>query len=423
MRAEFIRSRLMEQTGGADHILQVYLDLGGDGGPLHARATYDAFECFVLARPAKAYQINTFSILRPALARELGEPRYDVTDPRALPADLRTERWETVCVALNRWSALGVGQQVTLATLLHKLGLWTALTGVAQPRQRPEHWRSTDEATLAALWCNARAKLSEPEADNSAAMVFQGIASNPQLPPSVRATAAVNFVVHLARRRADTAELTEWSSRAEAIRRGLPPAEHSSLQHSIFLRGLSFRPFVQGRVAEVRSMLDDAETAAREAVRDARVDPILAKENLHPLLETRAKEAEWSGRPDLAEERYRELTELDCDDAKTWVRLADFLRRRGHTAPARAAYLTAATLGAPFTAYALAQAARCSVDLHEPTRALAYAAAAARSDPRATTPLAMITDFDRPHPHSALRWVVPRLDELTTPTRHAGGPQ
>jgi tetratricopeptide (TPR) repeat protein len=416
MRAEFLRSTKLgyqgTRTSQHPHLLQVYLDLSVDSGPIHARAAYAAATRMVDGSPADRYQINTPSFLRAALANEIGDRRHDVRDPRELPAALRSDRFELLCRSVDGWAGLSTQRQVTVATVLNKLGLWDALGAVVKPAAGADECTTRDQAALLTFWANAEFKRGGAEGD-----VFAELSANRRLPVPVRIDAAINQIVHLVRIRAGAAEMQESSKTARALMDTLDDADRSPLRHSIYLRGLSFVPYLGGDAATAHAMLDEAEQSAETALDTPAVPRLLAEENLHPLLETRAKEAEWSGDLDLAEHRYRRLAGHDPYDAKTWVRLGDFLHRHGRAADARPAYLEAATLGAPFTAYALTQAARCSQSLRETPRAVAYLHAAARAEPGSVTPLVLLAEHARrPEYRQLLSWVPAQLDELHVTT-------
>ena len=417
MRTQFLRSDTLgdhgTRAGARPHLLQVYLDLTGGGGPIHARTTYAAGERLGCGPAADRYQINTPSFLRAALADEIGDRRHDVRDPRELPTSLRSERIEALCQAADDWAGLPAAGQVTVATMLNKLGFWDALGALTKPVADASQCRTAEQAALLTFWANAEFKRGVTQVT-----VFADLAGNTRLPAPVRIDAAINQIVHLARVRDGATAMAGWARQARTLMDTLDPADRSPLRHSIHLRGLSFVPFLHRDVATTTAMLEEAEQAAREALRTPAVPSLLAEENLHPLLETRAKEAEWAGDLDLAEHRFRQLAAHDPYDAKTWVRLGDFLRRRERHAAARPAYLEAATLGAPYTAYALTQAARCCLALGDTPQAVAHLHAAARAEPTALTPLLLLAEIAaQPAFRRLLSWVPAALEHLRTPKR------
>ena len=65
-----------------------------------------------------------------------------------------------------------------------------------------------------------------------------------------------------------------------------------------------------------------AERHARGLQPRTEAQELLYLENLHPVLESRTKEALWLGDLELALERARAVVELDRYDSKTWVEWA-----------------------------------------------------------------------------------------------------
>ena len=73
---------------------------------------------------------------------------------------------------------------------------------------------------------------------------------------------------------------------------------------------------------------------------------------LHPVLESRTKEALWIGDLDLALSRALQVIDLDPYDLKAWLELGQVRLKRSETAQAAEAYATAAVLGPPASAVA-----------------------------------------------------------------------
>jgi Tfp pilus assembly protein PilF len=147
-------------------------------------------------------------------------------------------------------------------------------------------------------------------------------------------------------------------------------------------------------------------------------DHLLALENMHPVLETQARAARAAGELETAERYYRALVAHDPQDAKTHVRFGDYLLSVGSPEQARRHFQEAAVLGAPYTAYAHTQGARCSLRLGDDEQGIASLVQAARSDPYAITPLLLLRDLLPGTTVAALRpWVEERLRTLSNALR------
>ena len=86
---------------------------------------------------------------------------------------------------------------------------------------------------------------------------------------------------------------------------------------------------------------------------------LLCLENMHPVLESRTKEAIWLGDYDLALKRAQTVAELDPYDSKTWVELGEIRIKRSEWALAAEAYVVAAMLGPPASAIGRHMAGVC----------------------------------------------------------------
>lgn len=419
MRAEFLRAPVTRSRWHSRdlHLLRAYLDLTSDAGPLHARSVADLGRRLVAGEQAPTYQINTPSTLRASLAAA-GWGKVACGDPREVPPDERSPRWEHLCAMLDRWPASPTGERIAVAATLSKLGFWAAVGRLVPPDLTPE--RSPHDARLAILRCNADFKLSGPTPATHAAArkTFTAVATSQALPVATRLTAAVNLIVDHAKSDRSMTEMNRWKDVADGLV-AAAPGEVRPVLLSYYWRGVSFLPFFGGDHPSVRRMLDEAEDSSLAAVEQAGPDEVLlARENRHPLLETRGRAAAAAGEFDEAEHYYRALVQLDPEDPKVHVRLADYLLRRERTAEARESYQDAAALGLPYTSYAHTQAARCSLRLGDQERALAALGEAIAADPAAITPLVLLRDALSDGPLQRLRpWADRQIQTLVEPLK------
>ena len=89
-------------------LLRTYLDLGPvTSGPLHVRRVEECWHSFSdLTSPVFSPQRAFAPAFRSELIDESGRPEYAVSDPRELPHEFRTPRWQDVCDALDQWATL-----------------------------------------------------------------------------------------------------------------------------------------------------------------------------------------------------------------------------------------------------------------------------------------------------------------------------
>ena len=133
-------------------------------------------------------------------------------------------------------------------------------------------------------------------------------------------------------------------------------------------------------------MMDLAEHYARAMVPADPAQELLYLENLHPVMESRTKEALWLGNLDLALTRAVRVIDVDPYDSRAWLELGQVRLRRKEHALAAEAYVVAATLGPPASAIARHMAGLCFRDLAQPLLAAFFFKDAVELDPRAISP-------------------------------------
>jgi tetratricopeptide (TPR) repeat protein len=329
-------------------LLRPYLDLHRGDGPIHAQVVSSLADLLgAAAVPTLPFQGNTSTRLRPSLLLESRLKAYDVIDPRQLPPELRSPGWQLMCDQIDGWASLPATGKLSLVRLLARLGLFTPVLALLD---HPAGLRSCDGASLMELLMerdNARFKLQGAPVAAEAERNLVWIARNARC-ERLRLRAAVNLVVHHGKLTQNLTALRSW---AQAVRNHLQDlsADHDAaglILLSAGHRGVAFLPFLAGDRAGLTAALDRAEEAARAALTDPGDLRLHAKENLHALLETRAKSALWSGDDDKALAVAHELAALDPYDGKVHEQLGQVLERF-QPDQALAAYRTAVLLGAP----------------------------------------------------------------------------
>lgn len=375
----------------ASWLLRPYIDLGGFAeGPLYARGIEEYWRAFDDPGVAFFALQRTLPLgFRIELIEETARPEYAVSDPRQLPAALRTERWQSVCDGLERWRALSVDARTRLAVLLHSLCLYDPVISLV-PAPGIRLGRDQLDAIDLIYWReSARYIVGLPQkvsdyrdADLS---VFEAIASEGSNAIPAGFNAAVKVFVHKAKTRAPVDELVALADRMERVHADTASRTDpftAELLTSRFYRALALLPQRQGdRVQAVRQM-DLAEQHARALQPKTSAQELLYLENLHPVMESRTKEALWLGDHDLALERALEVTQLDPYDSKAWVELGQVRRARKEWAPAAEAYAVAGMLGPPASAIGRHMAGLCFRELGQATLAAYFFKETLEIDPR-----------------------------------------
>ena len=349
-------------------LLRPYIDLGPlTLGPLYARGIEEYWRTFAEPGAAPfALQRTLPPAFRTQLITESGVPRYLVDDPRELDARLRTDRWSSVCDALDDWQALPDARKCALVLLLHSLCLYAPVLKLV-PEFNPRLSLDDPAAVELAYWrASAHYVLNLPtrvadyaDADMSA---FETIAA--AAPPAVPAAlnAAIKVFVHRAKTGAAASGLSKWRARLERVLAdtvGGVDAFTAQLLTSRYYRALAFLPQQQGQRAEVVRLMGLAERTARRMRPKTKAQELMYLENLHPVLESRTKEALWLGDRALALSRARKVVKLDPYDSKAWVELGEVRMKRKEWSEAAQAYVVAAMLGPPASAIGRHMAGVC----------------------------------------------------------------
>jgi tetratricopeptide (TPR) repeat protein len=372
--------------------LQPFVDLEPcERGPLYAVGLQQYWAAFVQPeRPAFILQRALPWPFRGQVLREFGLQQYQVDDPRDLPSSLQNERWRAVCEALDRWPELTIKQQCRLVLLLHALCFYPLVTNLIPPLPRNANSVDPDRAELAFWGASARYILGLPDrvADYGHADLseFENVLASSPDDQQTGFNAAIKIFVHKAKIGKPAEEIAAERTRAErALETALvkQDAFTRDLLTSRFYRSAGFVPQLFGDRAEVVRLMDLAERHAL-AMRPAdKAQDLLYLENLHPVLESRTKEAIWLGDLDLALARALRVVELDPYDSKSWLELGQVRRKRKELGAAAEAYAFAAVLGPPASAIARHMAGVCFGELDQPLLAAFFLNSALDIDPLA----------------------------------------
>jgi tetratricopeptide (TPR) repeat protein len=316
-----------------------------------------------------------------------------VEDPRELLPRFRNARWSIIGDVLNRWPELSTKQQCRLVLLLHALCFY-GLIASRIPRQcETQIGIDSDSAELAFRGASARYVLGLTgriaEYDTADMSEFEAVFASTSPDDVVAFNAAVKVFVHKAKVGAPLDELTVWQHRSEQVLQTVLAKSNKftrNLLLSRFYRAAAFVPQREGKRDAVVSIMDRAEhhALAMEPANDA--EKLLYLENLHPVLESRTKEALWLGDLNLALARALRVTELDPYDPKGWCEVGQVQLKRKEYLEAAQAYAAAALLGTPASAIGRYMAGLCFRDLGQPLLAAFFHMASLEVDAVAISP-------------------------------------
>lgn len=343
-------------------LLRPLIDLGPfEIGPMYAEGVEHAWQALVSPQlPRFALQRTQPSGFRDQLLDHAGRGGWNVADPRDLPAAQRTARWQALCDQLDAWQALDAEARCRLVMLLHGLCLYECVQALVPPLGGRDPRRDDPAAVEAAYWgASSRYMLQMPARfeDYREAPLddFEAFADGAPQAAITAFNAACKSFTHAAK---TGAGLDRLEAAADRMASRLDQAAScldafgAGLLASRFHRARAFVPMRRGDRAAVQREMDAAERLARALQPVSAAQRLLAAENLHPVVESRSKEALWAGDEALALSRAREVVELDAHDPKSWVELGQLLAGQARHAQAADAFVTAAMLGPPTAALA-----------------------------------------------------------------------
>lgn len=330
--------------------------------PIHALGPQAAFAALTGDDPTPApNQSHASAQLRVAVAQETGLRWFDIGSPAELPVSLRTARWDLLVELVDRFAELGLTEQAAVITLLDRLGLHHAISALV-PAQ-PDDLVTAVRAAAALALRRAHSRRLTGLGDRAEDIRLLELVALRGPDPQVSLAAAITLVVAHARSRdRDINQVEKWADVADSWFTELETGDHypDNYYRSMYWRAVSYVPFLHGEFRDTEGMLDEAMRCVEEP--DSTATPghrITWLQNQHPLLETRTKAALAAGDLDGALLWAKALTELDPLDAKVHIELGDVHSTRDEQGRALAAYRRAASLGAPYRAFATYLVGRC----------------------------------------------------------------
>lgn len=418
-----IASGMPVETHFTYWLLRPYFDLEpSPAGPLMNWGPLLAYEVVVTGQPLPGTQRILIGPFRRNLVEQTGLSQYAVSHPAELPETHRTERWQHLVELTKRFTALTPRQQLYVGRLLVYLGFHTLVLRLIPRYGASEIASSPEVAALAGLRAFASNVLHHGKWDSYDPQELELVVTHAPPGPTRFYTANTLLVYH-AKVTRNLMRVRECRSiMAECLEQSRKCRESFDylMDVSRFYRSASFLPFLEGRREQVVQEMDTAERLARELLEKAetQAQQVVARENMHPVLESRMREALWLGDWDLALERMRELVQIDPWDAKAYVELGQLLAQRGELEEATQCFLRAARYGPPGTAVAYYLAGWCYEQGEDLEQACQCYMAALRIDPEGISALQGLVRCARRLGHTPLvEWCAAhaaRLESVAT---------
>lgn len=381
----------IDDAGGppSAYLWRSFLDLSPfDQGPSDASSIECAYRQFANeALPRMMIQTHPVTGLRELLAWEIGLPGYGIRRAAELPVSLRTDRWHVMAEQVaeaerpHQWPA---ARLVRLATLLNTLGLYrdtALLLGGAADADSADG----DVATLSIRHAMAvhRCEHSARSAAFNVEVLSRAV-TNPRGDPHVRIGAGITLIVLFAKGgRKDIGLVRHWREVTGQLCRFLRPSTDfgDALYVSAYWRAASFLPYLTGDRESTLFEMALAEEHASAIAPASDVERMLWSQAVHPLLESRAREAHDAGDLDSARRLIARLVKMDPLSSKAWLYAGYLTLAAGDTREALSEFSVAARLGSPCTAVAWLMIGKCQEAQGDGQAALAAYAEAVRADP------------------------------------------
>lgn len=339
-------------------------------------------------------QYNPAGAIRKRILRELDERDYLCDDPSEVEPIVRTPQWSRFVDWSEAFEDLKEADQRNVIVLSQALGLYRHAArlgerGLKRLGRGSNQTRSDFGAWLSGVVVLARFK--DTGADSAWRQLLEdrtAVARSEWLGPDQRLSAALFLVVAYSKARpGDPVKARYWRQIAENLYQRLCLDEHWTklALASSYWRGISFVPFHGGMREQVTDELSRAEEYALSLPVGSFVEDVTRRQQLHPLFETRIREAIWRGELDLARLRAEELIKIDPQEPKVYITAGDVSLRCHDAERAENYYVKAAVLGPPYTLLARYKLGRVLRDSGESAAALTAFTQGLAAEPRAVT--------------------------------------
>lgn len=363
------------------NLLGPFIDLRScDRGPLFSIGIEHYWAAFENAQlPRFCLQRTLPPAFRNQFLEEVGATEYIVQDPRQLRSELRSNRWQVLCEAINNWSDLSDDKKCRLVLLLNAMCQYAMVAELVPEIDNETTSQTSDLAELRYLRASAQYALKLPNrvADYADADLseFEQLALLDGVHSEVGFNAAIKLLAHKAKIGAPLSEVTYWNGHAERHYENIE-LENGEAASRIFEsrlhRASAFIPQRLNDKQGVSGKMELAEHLAKSVSAATEADKILLLENLHPVYESRTKEALWMKDLDLALQFALKVIEIDPYDSRAWLELGQVYLSRDELLDASEAYATAALLGPPSSAIARHMAGICFKRLDRPHSAALF---------------------------------------------------
>ena len=354
-------------------------------GPLMNSAPLIAYRSLVDGEPSLGLQRIVGGAFRENLRLCSGIRGTAVITPLEVSPERRTAEWHHVCELVESYGQIEIGRRARLLRLLVYLSFHRLVLALAPRLASHEIAASHDAATIATLRAVALNVLNAGRRYDTRELV--AVVEHAPRHSRSRFYAAVGLLVYHAKITHNLSFVRRCRETMESYIRPVETRASDSfaglMDLSRFYRTASYLHQLEGATDRVVAEMDLCEEIARELLTRAESpdEHAIALENMHPVLESRVREAEWLGDRALARARMEELVARDPWDSKVRLEYGELLARDGDLEAAALEFARAGRYGPPGVAPAHFLAGWCYERLGDHERAVAHQVSALRVDP------------------------------------------
>ncbi|MET1027661.1 MAG: hypothetical protein ABWY00_10870 [Dongiaceae bacterium] len=285
-----------------------------------------------------------------------------IDDPREIPADARSDRWELLCDGVDRAFHMATQELDDLFWLLHKLCFHRLIKKIADNCHID--WAADEpSSSIAYTVAVAEYAIAFDQGRVIASDVFRKVLEQTPAGSLARIHATYQLAVYYAKFKPDTTTpLEEWLTchqrELDLGTKSLDPFAAQSLW-TRFYRVRAFLPQYKKDMAGMTADMDRAEELARTLPAKSEEESFTAQELLFAVFESRIKEALVFGAPELAAERAKILTEFTPQQSRAHLHLGSALLDIDKIEEAALSFRQVARLGPLGTEIALFNLGQC----------------------------------------------------------------
>ncbi|MFG1270119.1 hypothetical protein V5F40_19395 [Xanthobacter sp. DSM 14520] len=347
-------------------LLEAYLSLErSEKAPLNAFGPPIAYEWWREGRDFEAEILLVQRIMPPAframLADELGLAYVCGVDPLAVPSGSRSPRWQTMCEGLYRIHEMPAIERVAFLALLMSLGYYELVFELSRLSLAELEVPPDVDHALAYASASARYIISINQKSYDP---FDLVLVAQRARPGSRAhfLASSRLLMFYGRFRRDSKNGRHWRecNKESLDELGAGTSEFTrAVLASRYWRSASLLPLVEEDLDNAWEEMACAEKYARAVQPTTEQEAVLARANLYPVLQSKARLAQLIGNHDLALLCIEEMCRLDLYYSTAFVDLGHARLAVGDRTTALAAFKRATRLGPPAALIAQFMAEHC----------------------------------------------------------------